>query len=241
MLGKETNEMYTLNIKPVYEEFFGASKMGIIDKMGEPGTLPFVCCCPGDLSYHWKPTKIGHGAKACTCSCMNCALTSENIAAPAEVTCKEYKEKKGPDAEFGQKWKEEHGKDWMCYHHEFADSEFVAKCQATMEELIVEHKVELENLKKSKLKMVTDVNNQLEASADKHSIEFLPVTLKEADAFSELLLNECILRGIDIFNVAEEDRRDELRKHLAIENKIRIFQDNIAHLGDKAGSLYTSL
>jgi hypothetical protein len=80
-----------------------------------------------------------------------------------------------------------------------------------------------------------------EASADKHSIEFLPVTVKEAEAFSELLLNECVLRGIDIFEVGEEDRRDELRNHLATENEIRIFQANIAHLGDKEGSLYTSL
>eukprot|EP00978_Attheya_sp_CCMP212_P039318 scaffold203374_cov56-Attheya_sp.AAC.2 len=147
MLGKETNDMFSLNIKPVYDECFASSKVGATNLM-VPGSKPFVCCCPGDLSCHWKLTKIGHGAKACTCFCMNCALTSKNISSPAEIMCQESKEKKGPETDFGKKWKEDHGQDWQCYHHEFADNEFIDKCQASMDELIAEHQVELANLEK---------------------------------------------------------------------------------------------
>jgi hypothetical protein len=98
MLGQETKEMYSENIKPVYDLFFIASTEGETNGIA-PECLPFICSCLGDLSCHWKATEKGKGAKAGICFCMNCACTSDDIAAP-QVACEECK-KKGPGTEFG--------------------------------------------------------------------------------------------------------------------------------------------
>jgi hypothetical protein len=62
LLGKEMKEMYTANIKPVYDLSLVSSKEGETNLM-TPDNLPFVCACPGDLSCHWKATLVGGGAK----------------------------------------------------------------------------------------------------------------------------------------------------------------------------------
>jgi hypothetical protein len=100
---------------------------------------------------------------------MNCACTSDNISTRAEVPCKPYKTK-GPDTEASKAWLEAHGTEWKCYHHEFRDNTFVQKCQASMDELIEEHKVEMEAVKDSKLKFYTDSRNQQSSSSDKTCI-----------------------------------------------------------------------
>jgi hypothetical protein len=237
MLGQETKEMYSENIKPVYDLFFSASTEGETNVIA-PECLPFVCSCPGDLSCHWKATKKGKGAKAGIRFCMNCACTSDNIAAP-QVTCGECK-KKGPDTEFGQKWKADYGVEWQCYHHVFANNTYVEKCKESMEEMIVEHKVELEKVEKSKLKLAGSIATQQEASADPNSIEYSPVTVGEAAGFSALLEKECLMRGISLFDVDEDERRDELRNHLSVENEIRNLQKDVEHLEEKDGSLYST-
>jgi hypothetical protein len=190
------------------------------------------------MSCHWKATKVGKGAKAGIRFCMNCACTSDNIAAP-QVACDECK-KKGPETEFGQKWKADYGVDWQCYHHVFSNNTFVEKCKASMEEMIVEHKVELDKIEKSKLKLAGSIATQQEASADPHSIEFSPVTVQEAASFSTLLEKECLMRGISLFDVDEEERRDELRSHLSVENEIRNLQKDVEHLEEKEGALYST-
>jgi hypothetical protein len=192
------------------------------------------------MSCHWKSTLVGGGAKVKTRFCMNCCCTSDEISTPSEVPCKPCEEK-GPDTDFGKAWLDKHGNDWKCYHHEFGDNDFVQKCQAAMDELIEEHNVTMEAVKSSKLIFYTEERNQQSASSDVHSIDFLPVSIKEAEKYSELLLDECILRGIDIFDVDEEDRRNILRTHLSVENEIRRFQDNLAHCSVKEDSLYASL
>jgi hypothetical protein len=101
---------------------------------------------------------------------MSCACTFDNISTPAEVQCKPCKTK-GPDTEASKSWLEApHSTEWKCYHHEFRDNTFVQKCQASMDELIEEHKVEMEAVKDSKLKKITDSRNQQSASSDKTSI-----------------------------------------------------------------------
>jgi hypothetical protein len=58
-----------------------------------------------------------------------------------------------------------------------------------MDELIAMHNVEMKNIKTSKLKFC------------KHIIEFMSVTAKEAEDYSELYLIEFLRRNIDIFEV----------------------------------------
>jgi hypothetical protein len=109
LLGKETKEMYTANIKPVYDEFLKSSIEGEPNLM-TPGYLPFVCACPGDMSCHWKATLVGGGAKVKTRFCINCCCTSDEISTPSEVPCKPCEEK-GPDTDFGKAWLETNGND----------------------------------------------------------------------------------------------------------------------------------
>jgi hypothetical protein len=109
-----------------------------------------------------------------------------------------------------------------------------------METLIVEHKVELEKISKSKLKLAGDIATQQEASADPLSIEYSPVTVEEAAKYSKLIEKECLMRGISLFTVDEEERRDVLRNRLAVESEIVNLQKDVEHLEIKEDSLYSA-
>eukprot|EP00978_Attheya_sp_CCMP212_P044943 scaffold327888_cov94-Attheya_sp.AAC.1 len=107
-----------------------------------------------------------------------------------------------------------------------------------METLIVEHKVELEKISKSKLKLAGDIATQQEASTDPLSIEYSPVTVEEAAKYSKLIEKECLMRGISLFTVDKEERRDVLHNQLAVESEIVNLQKDVEHLETKEDSLY---
>ena len=79
-------------------------------------------------------------------------------------------------------------------------SDYKDRLQAEYREIKKYFYFSLDVLKKeSKLKLIS--NNDVEALADPFSIDYLPATLEEFTTFQDLILDECLLREIDMINI----------------------------------------
>eukprot|EP00957_Ditylum_brightwellii_P141508 10779632-Ditylum_brightwellii.AAC.1 len=106
-----------------------------------------------------------------------------------------------------------------------------------MSMLIVKHKVEFGQISKSKLKLAGVIAIQQEVAAYPLSIEYSPVTATEVTKYSKLIEKECLMRGISLFTVNEEEQQGVFRNQLAVESENCNFQKDVEHLEIKENSL----
>lgn len=82
-----------------------------------------------------------------------------------------------------------------------------------------ELKVSMDDIKKH-TKLVLINHNATESAANPFSIGFQPKTIEEASTFQDLLVEECLLRDIEIVGVTQETMRSKLTEYLHNEAKL---------------------
>ena len=89
-------------------------------------------------------------------------------------------------------------------------SDYKNKIQQDYEEIKEEIDVCLDIIKKeSKLKVIT--HDKVEAKNEPFSIDFIPQSLEEAATFQDFLVDECLLRDIDMVDLTREKMRAKLQ------------------------------
>ena len=99
------------------------------------------------------------------------------------------------------------------------NSDYKQAIQEEYEFLKQELKVSLDEIKKD-TKLVLITHDATKSSANPFSIGFQPSTIKEARRFQDLLVEECLLRDIEIVGVTREHMRSTLTQHLQNEAKL---------------------
>ena len=133
VMGQESADMYEEHFNEMFEMFYKASLEG---QDIFSGWKPVTYSNPCDMAAQQKSLGLGGAAKVKNRFCHACALHSKNIAKPNDVMCVDclsFFEKDG---------------NWKCYCQPFASSEQTEKYRKALDDLVVQHQVNIEDIKK---------------------------------------------------------------------------------------------
>jgi hypothetical protein len=227
IMGRET--------KDTFREF--ACLFQFFDNLSEEGKLPneldgfkpFSCMTNCDLSAQWKGLCKGGAAKVHTLPCTCCATESDELAKPNARAC--------------VRWCHEHSAhdpDWMCFHKAMATQERVESLHAEVEELVSTLKCTLEEIQAESKMSHVDIEVEAppaSSTSDAASIHFIPESTAQRQAFSCLITDELMLRGLDITGTLET-RREMLLEAMKGESVIIRLSKEIAHGEVKEGAYF---
>jgi hypothetical protein len=226
MMGRETND--TFQEYATLFKFFDdlSEEASIPEEMN--GFRPFCCMTNCDLSAQWKGLCKGGAAKVHTLPCTGCATVSDDLAKPNACAC--------------TTWCHEHALDpeWMCFHKPMATPERIDLMRAEVEFLVSTLEGDLQEIQKESKMTHFDVDHQAPTASsmtDAFSIHFMPENNHQKQAFSCLLTDELILRGLDT-DGSLQTRRELLQEALKGESMITSLSKEIAHGDAKEGAYF---
>ena len=234
VMGQENEYMYRTYIKPLYSWWEEASEVdsetGNSKKFN--GIKPLKISSCSDMSATWKMTGKGGTAKVKEFFCHCCDTTSDEIAHHNSRYC-----------EFCTDFLEETDKwtdNWKCYHKEIMTSSYYDELSKEYEEMMSALCVSLEEIdQNSVLKVIT--HDETEKISDPRSIDYLPQSLEEASKFQDLLVEECLLRDMDIVDKTTSTLQSELKEALQNEAHLKKLKDRLKHCTPAEGMCFVLL
>ena len=204
VMGQENTKMYDTHIKPLYawwEEASEANKFGFSKKL--PKIKPVKISSTNDMSATWKMIGKGGTAKVKEffCHCCDCTLNEISHDNPTKCEfCTDFIEQ-------NPVWLD----NWKCYHQQIITSKYKDEIKQQYDHLMNELTTSLEEIDKhSEIKII--YHDQTEKIGDPFSINFEPTSVAEASQFQDLLVEESLLRNLDIMEKSRDELRSELKK-----------------------------
>ena len=144
------------------------------------------------MSATWKMLGKGGTAKIKTFFCHCCNYKRDKIHHNNPTACDVCDDfvKNSP------LWKDT----WKCYHRQIMNSKYRESIEEEYNILKEELKGSMDKIKKG-TKLILNEHDMTESAANPFSIGFQPSTIDEASTFQDLLVEECLLRDLDIVNV----------------------------------------
>ena len=206
VMGQESADMYEEHFNEMFEMFYKASLEG---QDIFSGWKPVTYSNPCDMAAQQKSIGLGGAAKVKNRFCHACALHSKNIAKPNEVMCVDclpFFEKDG---------------NWKCYCQPFASSEQTEKYRKALDDLVAQHQVDIEDIKKNGCLKYT-LSKQ-----ERNSIYYEPETMNECQTFSKKIVNEMRIRKRTTMRKTMNQMRAEISECLKIEEEMTELVDHI--------------
>ena len=129
---------------------------------------------------------------------------------------------------------------WKCYHKQFMNSTYREDLQKEYEEMMSHLSGSLEEINnKSKIKLI--LHDKTEKTADPKSVDFIPQTVEEDLTFQDLLVEECLLRDMEIVDKSTANLQSDLRDALKQEEKLRKLEHRLKHCTPEEGMCFVLL
>ena len=119
-------------------------------------------------------------------------------------------------------------------------SSYKDQIEKEYEEMISNLSTSLEEIRqKSELKLIT--HDEIEKNSDPYSVDFVPKSVEEAAIFHDLLVEECILRNVDIIYKTTSTLQLELKDALIQEKHLSKLEGRLKHCTPDEGMCFLLL